>query len=175
MLAYASCRVLAAVVGDVPVYSEASGRATGPVTLTLELYMARRGKAKIASVSKRPGIHVTGHRGDTHDGTTSKRCGKAPPLRAAALDGGELLHRSTTRFPVRRGRHRLLTLLLLRKGIVWPRPPNLIAIESRKPLFCNPEASAVRLRRCGPSGTWVGELARWPWRGKGVGWGGHCC
>ena len=109
------------MVGDVPVYSEASGRATGPVTFTLELYMARRGKAKIASVSKRPGVHVTGHRGDAHDGTTSKRCGKAPPSRAAALDEDELLHRSTTRLPVQRGRHRLVALLLLRKEVVWPR------------------------------------------------------
>ena len=139
---YASYGVLAAVVGNVPVYSEASGRATGPVTLTLELYMARRGKAKIASVSKRPGIHVAAHRGDTYDGATSKRCGKAPPLRAAALDGGELLHRSTTRFPVQRGRHRLVTLLLLRKEIVWPRFQPNRPLESRKPLFCNPGASA---------------------------------
>ena len=123
MPVYASYGVLAAVVASVPVYSEASGRAAGPVAFTIESYMAKGGKAKIASVSKRPGIHVAAHRGDTYDGATSKRCGKAPPLRAAALDGGELLHRSTTRFPVRRGRHRLLTLLLLRKGIVWPRPP----------------------------------------------------
>ena len=126
----------------VPVYSEASDRPTGPVAFTVESYMAKGGKAKIASVSKRPGIHVTGHRGDTHDGTTSKRCGKAPPLRAAALDGGELLHRSTTRFPVRRGRHRLVTLLLLRKEMVWPRFQPNRPLESRKPLFCNPGASA---------------------------------
>ena len=44
MLAYASCRVLAAVVGNVPVYSEASGRATGPVAFTIELYMAKKGE-----------------------------------------------------------------------------------------------------------------------------------
>ena len=105
----------------VPVHSEASDRPTGPMAFTVESYMAKGGKAKIASVSKRPGIHVAAHRGDTYDGATSKRCGKAPPLRAAALDGGELLHRSTTRFPVQRGRHRLVTLLLLRKEIVWPR------------------------------------------------------
>ena len=44
MLAYASYGVLAAVVGNVPVYSKASGRATGPVTFTIELYMANRGE-----------------------------------------------------------------------------------------------------------------------------------
>ena len=142
MPVYASYGVLAAVVVGVPVYSEASGRATGPVAFTIESYMAKGGKAKIASVSKRPGIHVAAHRGDTYDGATSKRCGKAPPLRAAALDGGELLHRSTTRFPVQRGRHRLVTLLLLRKEIVWPRFQPNRPLESRKPLFCNPGASA---------------------------------
>ena len=118
MLAYASYGVLAAVVGDVPVYSEASGRATGPVAFTVESYMTKEGKAKIAPVSKRPDIRVVAHRGDTCDGATSKRCGKTPPSGAAALDGGELLHRSTTRLPVQRGRHRLVALLLLRKGIV---------------------------------------------------------
>ena len=105
------------VVG-VPVYSEASDRPTGPVAFTVESYMTKEGKAKIAPVSKRPDIRVVAHRGDTCDGATSKRCGKTPPSGAAALDGGELLHRSTTRLPVQRGRHRLVALLLLRKGIV---------------------------------------------------------
>ena len=44
MPVYASYGVLAAVVGNVPVYSKASGRATGPVTFTIELYMANRGE-----------------------------------------------------------------------------------------------------------------------------------
>ena len=44
MPVYASYGVLAAVVVGVPVYSEASGRATGPVTFTIELYMAKRGE-----------------------------------------------------------------------------------------------------------------------------------
>ena len=162
MSVYASYGVLAAVVGNVPVYREASGRATGPVAFTIESYMAKGGKAKIASVSKRPGIHVTGHRGDTHDGTTSKRCGKAPPLRAAALDGGELLHRSTTRLPVQRGRHRLVALLLLRKEVVWPRfrPNRSWRIVSLFSVTLG--LLPGRLRRSGPSGTWVGEPARWP-------------
>ena len=142
MPVYAGHGVLAAVVVGVPVCGEASGRPTGPVAFTVESYMAKGGEVKIASVSKRPGIHVVAHRGDTYDGATSKRCGKAPPLRAAALDGGELLHRSTTRFPVQRGRHRLVTLLLLRKEIVWPRFQPNRPLESRKPLFCNPGASA---------------------------------
>ena len=46
MLAYASYGVLAAVVGDVPVYSEASGRATGAVAFTVESYMMKGGRLK---------------------------------------------------------------------------------------------------------------------------------
>ena len=99
------------VVG-VPVYS---------VAFTEGAYVTKGRKAKIAPVSKHPDIRVVARRGDTCDGATSKRCGKTPPSGAAALDGGELLHRSTTRLPVQRGRHRLVALLLLRKEIVWPR------------------------------------------------------
>ena len=102
----------------VPVYSVASGRPASPVAFTVGSYMTKRGKAKIAPVSKHPDIRIMAHLGDTRDGATSKRCGKTPPSRAAALDGDELLHRSTTRLPVQRGRHRLVALLLLRKEIV---------------------------------------------------------
>ena len=58
---------MAAVAVGVPVHSEASDRPTGPVAFTVESYMAKGGEVKIASVSKRPGIHVVGHRGDTYD------------------------------------------------------------------------------------------------------------
>ena len=43
MPVYAGYGVLAAVVASVPVYSEASGRAAGPVAFTIESYMERGG------------------------------------------------------------------------------------------------------------------------------------
>ena len=133
MPTYKGYGVLAAVVAGVPVYS---------VAFTVGAYVTKGRKAKITPVSKHPDIRVVARRCDTCDDATSKRCGKTPPSRAAALDEDELLHRRTTRLPVQRGRHRLVALLLLRKEIVWPRFQPNRPLESRKPLFCNPGASA---------------------------------
>ena len=46
MPVYASYEVLAAMVVDVPVYSEASGRATGAVAFTAGSYMMKGGRPK---------------------------------------------------------------------------------------------------------------------------------